>query len=387
MEYFPAVSPACARGTVRVKTVAHCISPYLQTAGPWIYEQIRRAERYRPVVFTQGAINLDAYPVETLHSAEAFGVFRTWSNRLWRKARNEYLFYDELVEREEVALLHAHFGYEGGRLLRAQQRSGRPLLTTFYGADATEYARYPRWMAQYRRLFERGALFLAEGGAMAERLVSLGCPADKVRVWHLGVDVERIAFVERKRSEHVRLLICAGFKEKKGIPWALRGLAMALQRAPFDYSLTLIGDGDDRSDIEREVDALGLRPHTSFRGMLPYAQVVDELSLHDILLQTSVTAANGDGEGGAPVILLDAQASGMPIVGSTHADIPEYVRDGESGFLAEERDVEGIAERIQWLVERADWAAMGRAGRRHVETEYSAQRQTQALELIYDEVQ
>ena len=113
----------------------------------------------------------------------------------------------------------------------------------------------------------------------------------------------------------------------------------------------------------------------------------DEPSNHDILFQTSVTAANGDGEGGAPVILLDAQASGMPIVASTHADIPEYVRDGESGFLAEEKDVEGIAERILYLATRAEeWPRMGLAGRQHIEASYSAERQARALESIYDEV-
>ena len=370
-----------------MKTVAHCISPYLQTAGPWVYEQVSRARRYRPIVLTQGAINLDAYPVDTLYSAEGFPAIARWTNRLWRRVQNEYLFYEEIVKREKVALLHAHFGYEGCRLLRAQRRTELPLLTTFYGADATEYPRYSRWMRQYELLFERGALFLAEGCAMAERLVELGCPPGRVRVWHLGVDVERIAFVQRQRCAEVRFLICSGFKEKKGIPYALRGLALAQQQQPFDFQLTLIGDGVDRVYIEREVDVLGLRPRTVFRGMLPYAQVVDELSQHDILLQTSVTAANGDGEGGAPVILLDAQASGMPIVASTHADIPEYVRDGKSGLLAGERDVEGIAERILHLVTQTkDWLSMGRAGREHVETSYSAARQAQALESIYDEL-
>ena len=370
-----------------MKTVAHCISPYLQTAGPWVYEQVCRARCYRPIVLTQGAINLNAYPVDTLYSAEAFPPLARWTNRLWRRVQNEYLFYENIIRDERVDLLHAHFGYEGCRLLRAQRRTERPLLTTFYGADATEYPRYPRWMRQYEILFERGALFLAEGGAMAERLVALGCPADRVRVWHLGVDVERIAFVQRQKGAKVRFLICAGFKEKKGIPYALRGLALAHRQQPFEYQLTLIGDGADRADIECEVDALGLRPHTVFRGMLPYAQVVDELSEHDILFQTSVTAANGDGEGGAPVILLDAQASGMPIVASTHADIPEYVRDGESGFLAEEKDVEGIAERILYLATRAEeWPRMGLAGRQHIEVSYSAERQARALESIYDEV-
>ncbi len=370
-----------------MKTIAHCISPYLQTAGPWVYEQICRTQRYRPVVLTQGARNLDQYPVESLYSAELFPPAKKLCNRLWRRIANEYLFYCEILRTENAVLLHAHFGYEAARLLRVGQAAGVPLLTTFYGADATEYPRYPQWRKRYQRLFAHGELFLAEGGAMAQTLVDIGCPPEKVRVWRLGVDLDRIEFVPRVEGELVRLLICAGFKEKKGIPYALKALALALKRKPFRCALTLIGDGEDRSQIEALVDELGLRPCTTFRGILPYAEVVAELPHHDILLQTSVRAANGDGEGGAPVILLDAQASGMPVVGTVHGDIPEYVLDGQSGFLAPERDIEGLAERINSLVDAPGcWEVMGRIGRRHVEDNYSAVRQVEVLERIYDEL-
>ena len=133
---------------------------------------------------------------------------------------------------------------------------------------------------------------------MAQKLVDLGCPQDKVRIWRLGVDVERIEFAVRSAGERTRLLICAGFKEKKGIPYALRALAAALAQKSFPYALTLIGDGEDRRLIEALVDELGLRPYSTFTGMMPYEQVLAELLRHDILLQTSVTAQNGDGEGG-----------------------------------------------------------------------------------------
>lgn len=370
-----------------MKTVAHCISPYLQTAGPWVYEQIRRASRYRPVVLTQGARNLEHYPVESLYSAETLPPLKKLCNRFWRKASNSYPFYTKIIRRENAALLHAHFGYEACRLLATKQATGLPLLTTFYGADATEYPRYPQWRERYRRLFAAGEFFLAEGGAMAQKLVDIGCPQDKVRVWRLGVDVERIEFVARSGGERVRLLICAGFKEKKGIPYALRALASALVQKPFPYALTLIGDGEDRSLIEALVDELDLRSCTIFKGMMPYEQVLAELPRHDILLQTSVTAQNGDGEGGAPVILLDAQAAGMPVVATTHGDIPEYVRDGESGLLAEERDVQGLAECIAALAGHPErWEMMGRVGRSHVETRYAAGRQVEVLERIYDEL-
>ena len=97
--------------------------------------------------------------------------------------------------------------------------------------------------------------------------------------------------------------------------------------------------------------------------------------------------ADGDSEGGAPVILLDAQAAGVPVVATTHADIPEYVIDGGSGMLAPEGDLDGLTDLLrQMLTSPQRWAEMGRRGRAHVEAEYDARRQVERLELIYDDL-
>ena len=123
------------------------------------------------------------------------------------------------------------------------------------------------------------------------------------------------------------------------------------------------------------------------RGWLSYPDLLQEMASCHLLLQTSVTADDGDTEGGAPVILLDAQASGMPVVASRHADIPEYVVDGTTGYLAPERDVEALADRILELVEHPEvWPTMGKAGRDHVTEHFNATTQSEKLEHIYDEL-
>ena len=369
-----------------MKTVAHCTALYLHTTGSWIYAQIAGMRRYRPIVLAQETENLEEFPVATLYAAESYSPGRKMVNRIARKLTGEYPFYAGILEREKAALIHAHFGYQGARCLRAKRKSGLPMLTTFYGADATQYPRLPEWQKRYRRLFEEGEGFLVEGSAMKEQIASIGCPEERIRICHLGVDVERIPFQVRQSSERVRFLICAGLKEKKGIPYALRALALALEERPFPCEVVIIGDGPDRPQIEALVEELGLTEQVEFRGMRSYSEVLKELGRCHILLQTSVTAADGDTEGGAPVILLDAQASGMPVIATHHADIPEYVVDGQSGLLAPERDVEGLADCIRRLVEEpGKWEGMGRAGRRHVEENYNAAVQGGRLEEVYDE--
>jgi len=80
---------------------------------------------------------------------------------------------------------------------------------------------------------------------------------------------------------------------------------------------------------------------------------------------------NEDTESGAPVAILEAQSTGLPVISSYHADIPEVVVDGKSALLAPEEDVETLAKHLEYLVEHPDvWGRMGRVGRKHVEQGY-----------------
>jgi colanic acid/amylovoran biosynthesis glycosyltransferase len=365
--------------------VAHCTALYLHTNGSWLYNQIAGLQRYEPVVLAQETANLDEFPVARLHSAQRLTGPTRLYNRLVRKLTGEYPLYGRILRQERAVLIHAHFGYQGPRCLRARRQSGLPLVTSFYGADATEFARIPVWQRRYRRLFAIGEGFLVEGSAMAAQLERIGCPPSKIRVNHLGVDLQRLPFRERSGGGEARLLMCAGFREKKGFAYGLEALAKVRDRG-VSFRLVLIGDGPERPRLMQLLQDLGLAAHTDVLGVQPYSAVLEELQRCDVLLQPSVTAANGDTEGGAPVILLDAQACGMPVVATRHADIPEYVRDGVSGLLAPERDPEALSAcLLQLLGNPAGWAAMGRAGRRHVEIEYDAAVQAQRLEAIYDD--
>jgi colanic acid/amylovoran biosynthesis glycosyltransferase len=369
--------------------VAHCATPYLwDGGGAWIYNQIAWLQRWHPVVLTQEARNLEQYPVPELHSAEDFSLHRRLLNRIWRRCTGEYAFYDDLLRDMGAQLVHAHFGYQACRCLGAIRSTGLPLLTTFYGADATSYARQPEWQRRYVELFYRGRLFLAEGSTMAKHVAAAGAPEERIRIHHLGVDTSQIPFREREPKDTVRVLMCGHFREKKGFPDGLRALGRAVQAAPgIDLQVVMIGDGPDRGKVLEAIGDSGLGERVELMGLRSYKEVLQELDSCDLLLQPSRTATDGDTEGGAPVILLDAQAAGVPVVATTHADIPEYVIDGESGLLAPEKDLEALTEILRKLLTTPEsWAQMGRRGRQHVEREYDARRQVQRLEEIYDEL-
>ena len=122
-------------------------------------------------------------------------------------------------------------------------------------------------------------------------------------------------------------------------------------------AITLIGDANQepRSQQEKQkilatIERQGLRSKVRLLGYQPYRRLLDEAYAHHIFLAPSMTSADGDTEGGAPVTLIDVAASGMPIVSTRHCDIPRIIEDGITGWLAEEQDVEGLTERLRRLV-------------------------------------
>jgi colanic acid/amylovoran biosynthesis glycosyltransferase len=117
---------------------------------------------------------------------------------------------------------------------------------------------------------------------------------------------------------------------------------------------------------------------------VPHDELVSAYYDHHLLLAPSVTASDGDVEGGAPVTLIEAQATGLPVVSTFHCDIPEVVVDGKTGLLAPERDVSELARHLLILDRHSErLSEMGAAGRRHVEANYNASRQGSKLAQRY----
>lgn len=374
--------------------VGHILDTYLGLTTNWIYAHITRMTRWAPLVVARRSANRTHFPLARVQTlADLPPPLRLW-NKAARRVRGFYPFQPAALR--GARLLHAHFGDEGWRSLPLARRLGLPLVTTFYGYDISELGSDPRWRARFQALFAAGATFLVEGGHMRQTLLALGCPPEKARVQHLGVDLAALQLrpTPPPADEAIEVLTAATFREKKGIPDAVAAFAAARREEPR-LRLTLIGDANPQRPDEQAIKAQlldmiaaeGLADAVRLLGYQPLATFRAELARAHIFLHPSVTARNGDSEGGAPVAIIEAQALGVPVLSTRHADIPEVVRDGEGGFLVAEHDVPALTARLLLLArEPARWPAMARAARAHIEAEYDLARQAAALEAIYDEV-
>lgn len=222
---------------------------------------------------------------------------------------------------------------------------------------------------------------------MVRELIQLGCPPEKASLHRLGVEVDTIRFQTRSwnRNEPYRVLIAGSFREKKGIPYALEALGRLRHETPLE--VTVIGDAGSAAEKSRILEIIarqGLTDCVKLLGFQPHRVFFEESYRHHLFLSPSVTAASGDTEGGAPVSLIEMVATGIPVVSSFHCDIPEVVLHGQTGWLAPERDVDGLVAAIrQWLANPDRWDSMVRAGREHVERNYASTTQAELLSGLY----
>lgn len=373
--------------------VLHYVWKYLSVTGVWIHSQITSLRRYHPVVVTMQTENLELFPVFPLHVLPRCyrpGKIAKFLNFLIRYSRFDRLIFLILVCWYRPEVIHVHFGDSGWENLFLKRILRKKYIVSFYGYDYSSLlAKNPVWKKRYRMLFQEGDAFIVEGSKGRNTLVSIGCPEEKIFENHLGVDLLQIEFIERKHpgpGGTIRLLQVATFVEKKGHRFTVYAFAKALEKVP-NLSLTFIGSGKLQPEIQQLVRDLGVESRVDFLPPLPYRELMKVAGMHHIFIHPSIHASDGDCEGGAPVILLDMQAAGMPVISTRHCDIPEYVQDRITGFLVEEKDVHALAERIIYLATHEElWLLMGRQGRDHISSQYSTKTQTEKLEEIYDKV-
>jgi glycosyltransferase involved in cell wall biosynthesis len=291
------------------------------------------------------------------------------------------------LRKARPALIHAHFGTDGLRILALARALGLPLITHLRGYDVTltraallasGRPSWSRYALQRGRLMRQGQLFLAVSEALREKAIGLGYPAARTRTHYNGVDLDRFQPGKRPREPgtvlHVGRLV-----EKKGTADLIAALA-----GLSGVRLVVIGEGPMRDQLQRQAGALGVK--AQFLGAQPADEVAMWMRRATLLAVPSVTGRDGDAEG-LPNVLVEGAACGIPAVATRHSGIPEAVEDGETGFLVAEGDRAGLAERIRTLLDSADLRReMGFAARTLAMERFDRVRQAERLEAIYDEV-
>ncbi|UCC38738.1 MAG: glycosyltransferase [Candidatus Aminicenantes bacterium] len=374
----------------QLPVVAHINHSFFAKSETFIYNYISNLKRYHPICLTWELANLEQFPFPKgdLYSISLRIFALKWLlERDTRRYFSRHSFAKSVIKERDAKLIHAHFGPESVYALRLKRSLRIPLITTFYGYDISKLAQRKRWMSRYKILFEEGDLFLVEGSHMKSMLVDLKCPEEKIQIQRISIPLNRILFRPRKpkkKGESVVLLFSGRFEEKKGLLYALKAVEEAKERSN-NIEFRLIGDGSLKPKIEEFIKTHRMGDYVQILGFLNYDDYLKEMLKADIFIHPSITASDGNSEGGAPTTILEAQATGLPVISTYHADIPNVVVPGKSALLSREKDYKATSEHIEYLLKNQDaWEQMGHVGRDFVEAHHNVKKEVDVLEQKYD---
>ncbi|TGU99099.1 colanic acid biosynthesis glycosyltransferase WcaL, partial [Mesorhizobium sp. M00.F.Ca.ET.186.01.1.1] len=242
------------------------------------------------------------------------------------------------MKRKKIKCLHARFGPAGLELLPYARKAGLPLITSFHGFDATKRVREnPGYRRSLKRLFKKGKAFTVVSNHMKKRLIRLGCPGDKITLIRSGIDLRKFPMLPPQpvQNGEYRLLSVGRLTEKKGMDTLIKAFVQVHEKHPR-AKLIIVGDGDEKKKLRRMIKKYKLGKQVVLKGALPHQDVQRELARCHLFVIACKTARNGDQEG-IPNVLMEAMASGRPVVSTYHSGIPELIEHGESGYLVPER--------------------------------------------------
>jgi colanic acid/amylovoran biosynthesis glycosyltransferase len=372
-----------ARRPLLVHLTSYSFTP---RSHPGIHRQVvGLAPRFRSLVLSGDRAPYHADPMSAkeretlrdLHIESRELVF----TRLRKPGQIEWLAAGILARGGRPVALVAHLGNNGWRSLPLARALGVPVLTVFHGNDASVDLRDEAYAWRYRRLAGApGARFRGVSANIVERLVEFGFPAERCATLHLGVDLERYAVAQRRdpKPGTLEIVLAGRFLDFKGHAVALDALA-GLRTTHPGARLHFYGEGELEEVLRQQTADLGLEDAVCFHGVVPVAELHAAFARADVAIQPSVTAPDGRSEG-VPNTVLEALATGLPVVGTRHAGIPEAVIDGETGLLVDERDAAGLEAALRRIAgDPAMGRRLGDAGRRLMEREFDATRQGERL--------
>lgn len=376
--------------------VLHCFHSYLKTTENWAFSLIRNlpdtkcfiaSKHFEKCNFYDSAFTYLEFPLRKI-TPQSGGWLEKRYNRFAHKMIRR--FYPAFLGHyaSEAELIHSHFSFVGWDYRKLALKMNVPHIISFYGFDY-EWMPHnePKWLDRYRLLFEQADLFLCEGEHGARILEKSGCPTHKIEVCRLGVECAQIPCFDRQKvAGELHLLQIASLTEKKGHRYTVEAFVTALEKCP-EMTLTIIGGDSEgiKARLLQQIppDLLGTR--IFFIDRIDFSQLHNFMKNYHLFIHPSCYSEGRDCEGGAPVVLLDAQATGMPVVATTHCDIPSVVCDGFSGLLAAEKDTTALVNFINrfYAMGQDEYSRFSASARLHVEQHYDVRKNAVELKRIY----
>ena len=373
--------------------VALFVDDFLPYTHAWIYRQVadpvtcvktvlclKRSEEIR-FPFLRHVVGIGKGRLKEYIRGRFWFLFKYRAQTLSKSV--EAGFERELMT-QEINLVHAHFGTNGVLIAPLCERLGIPLIVTFHGFDISSAPlRWPAYYKKLQLLFKQITYAIAISEEMAVRLKALGCPEHKIKISYLGVPLSEFVFVERTTHAKPLVFLHAGrLTAKKGVPDLVSAFAQAF-REEGNAELWIAGDGEELEKVHEAIRLSKPVCKVKLLGRLSDDDLQEVRSLADVFVINCRVDSAGTQEG-LPISILEACATGMPVITTRHAGIPEAVKQNETGILVDELDNEALAAAMKKMQESDFRLTLGRQAREYMTEKFALLTCNEKLRLLYD---
>lgn len=270
----------------------------------------------------------------------------------------QFLAVFSIVKREKIQLVNAHWIIPQGLiaiLVKKLLIKNLKVVITSHGADLFSLrgkllTRLKKWVLES-----------ADGVIVVSSAMKRFCyeeikvkPQTDIQVRSMGVDLEQKFLLKRPFDKRSGLVFVGRLAEKKGLSVLLNALA---KLKPLDdrLTLTVIGDGPERANLEQQSHDLGIQQSVSFVGAKLNDEIPELLNQYQVFVMPSIVSKSGDQEG-LGLVAVEALGCGCAVIASDLPAIKDVISDGNNGLLFKAGEAESLAEKLRFLINDSEEA-------------------------------
>jgi glycosyltransferase involved in cell wall biosynthesis len=267
---------------------------------------------------------------------------------------SEIIYALKIIRKEKIEIIHSHWIIPNGFVGAVCKRIlNIPHFITAYGSDALiiEKSRILRIFGSF--VLVNAEEITADSAYTRDLTVLINKSVENsIHVIPMGVDEQRFNKKNRiscERSPDEPVILSVGrLVERKGLKYLIRAMKRVIKTYP-DAKLLIGGDGPEKENLMNECSRLELEKNVEFLGFIPNEKIPQIYSSADIFVLPSIVTKSGDTEG-LGVVLLEAMASGIPVIGSDIGGITDIIEDRKTGLLVKSEDPDDLAEKILFIL-------------------------------------
>lgn len=361
-----------------------------QRSEAWLWRQIVGLTLFDAHVITWAYINQSDYPLGRIvvnqlpfkPAPEDSTLLKRWfyrfrnlpSANFYGSIGKEKAYIHRLLLDIKPQVILCHFGQTALRILPVAKDLGIPLVAHFHGMDISSNLanKWYRWSLIHQ--VKQFAAIVVVSNHQRQWFLDHNIPESCIHVIPCGVPTAQFEPTAVRPNGTVRFVTVSRINKQKGIDYTIKAFLKVFKVRP-DVHLNIVGDGEEMNTLKDLVCRLEIAHKVTFSGSCPPPVVKQHLAEAHIFLQHSTIRE------GSSVSIMEAAAMELPIVATRCGGIMDHVVEGQTGYLVDQKNVDGMAEAMEKLANDVDLrVAMGKAGRARMMQHFDTKKQVARLE-------